>query len=67
MSHTLSVRSLRCCFEGRGAGPAINDRIRSDNDKRSNSDSPNATKHEGARGEREAQFLETDWKNIIVP
>lgn len=68
MSCKLWVCEARCCYEGWGCGPAINDSIRSssNNDNRNNTDSPTllTARAEGARGERETQFLETDWENI---
>lgn len=58
-----------CCFEWmKRRGLAISDSIRSsyNNDNRNNTDSPNllTARAEGARGEWETQFLETDWENI---
>lgn len=66
MSLELSVRPE--VVEGWGSGPAIDDSIRSssNNDNRNNADSPTQLTAwaEGVRGERQAQFLETDWENI---
>lgn len=66
MSLELSVRPE--VVEGWGSGPAIDDSIRSssNNDNRNNADRPTQLTAwaEGVRGERQAQFLETDWENI---